>query len=257
MKGATTLLTFLFRVAEPAACDAFFSRVSELEAQDRDATLARSVMATTFVAHAFRNAELEKRVFGHWGDDAGSWSGYMRGSARERWFSSSREGEYEGVQVNDWATMYKVPEGLCRAVHGLVDSVQGGGDDVDLVMDAASRWTGGVRAMYAWVARGLCGRGPRRWDASVKVLKELLVLSTYMGGLSDFEREVNDLTPTRKRAAVRSLMRVVKVQEAPRRVDTVVRQELASYFGPMGRWQGYLTLDLKQAALAIFSTQHD
>ena len=111
--------------------------------------------------------------------------------------------------------------------------------------------------MYAWVGRGLCGRGPRRWKASAKVLEQLLELPTYTGGLSDFEREVNNLTPTRKRAAVRSLMRVVKVQETCQRVDTVVRQELVSYFGPMGRWQGYLTLHLKQAALAIFHTQHD
>ena len=257
---ATEVLKFLFREAEPVTFCAFFLRVSDLEDQDYDATLARSVMATTFVAQVSQDKELEQYVFQIWDEDVGSWSELVGEPVSGRWFECSRRNEFDEDDFSWWADSYQVPSDLRKAVSDMARSYEGSDPvrDEDAgggVVDLALRFNGGVPAMYAWVARSLGGMGVRLWDTSRVVLMQLLTTDdSVQEGMRCFQKELGGLRADVKRAAVRSFTRAVVVQQKARRLSGVARTVLCPYLGSIGRWQGHLTLQLKQDALKVFDT---
>ena len=254
VEHATEVFRFLFnQEGGSQACIAFFWRVSELEDQDHDATLARSVMAAAFVAQAPRNKELEQLVFELWGEDAGSWSEYVGEPVRGLWFKWSRQSEFDKSDVDGWADSYGVPKQLREAVSNLARPHNGctGGSVVDLAFDL----DGGIPAMYAWVARSLGGMGVCRWDTSMVILGQLLTTEDFVEeGMLFFQKELAALRIEGRRAVVRSLMRAVLIQQRAGRLTAIAQKALRLYLGPTGRWQGHLTLNLKRDAVEIFGT---
>jgi len=73
-------------------------------------------------------------------------------------------------------------------------------------------------------------------------------------GMRFFQKEVAELRTEDRRAVVRSLTRAVIIQQRAKRLDGIVQKVLSRYLGPIGRWQGHLTLKLKQSAVEIFGT---
>ena len=98
----------------------------------------------------------------------------------------------------------------------------------------------------------------RLWDTSRVVLMQLLTTDdSVQEGMRCFQKELGGLRADVKRAAVRSFTRAVVVQQKARRLSGVARTVLCPYLGSIGRWQGHLTLQLKQDALKVFGTSFD
>ena len=105
---------------------------------------------------------------------------------------------------------------------------------------------------------GMWGLGVRRWDMSRLILAQLLATDTdAQVGMTCFQVEVDGLPTRGKRATVRSLMRVVVAQKRAMCLSDLVKKVLRSYLGPLGRWRGYLTLQLQKDALEVFGVRYD